>query len=1813
MKKLISVMLLVVLLCEALPVEALAAERGKVLTQDEIARARTLTGLSFGQEANISAYHSGMKPNAGWNASQLRDWLDEKLDKDLNSVCDTFSQAFFTLSDLKQSDPGKYTSFTESELYETAQSMSVQAEALREEMRYYRDQLEQASGVIAEMSRWLTEESSALFGSDQVRYSARIEEAARKIVEIRQYIVENADGWTADIAELQQKQQHSPQGIGTWMTGLLTGNDGLIVESAPITRVSAANTRASRLMRASGLTDDQEATVTVYSDNEVIILLQAEVDGALVAVDGATVTIRDILNPSSQEEEYAYDNGCVLVPINKLTADEFDVFHLEVKIDPTAQGYRDISFEDLDLERGAPYACILTPLDSPANGLGADSPYVYMMSFNSQDIMLSEYEMIYSPANDYEFEIHVGVRNPSGETLPTLLMRYYKNKNTAGLEECWAEPTRQDGDVYVFKGTWKQLFSPNAEEGEQPTFMFGKDASASMTFPSQLRSIKGATDNPINEGTGPDGGVFANVLGEGLSMSFKIPVIDASVSLKLPLRDYLPKLCINPGGYVVIYVGSDMMKDDISKLSWANWQSKDMKEYKRAQKFVEKEGAFANYQAQYGLAKDYYQEKKFKCLGETSLELGWFAVATGRWELDDSIPDILSTDVTLKLGTGMTISLSVSWTISYPVGPVPAYIAITLGISVGFAMEFSLDLSYVNGEFKDWKLRPYSSFTIDIGILLAAQLGFGVKGFLEGFAKLAASLDVILRLSLQEPASITITAALDLTVGVTVFFVTFSKSWNLAKKQLYPSESAGNLLAHYMKAGNDEPEEKEPAYGEPHSYPALAAEATEMFPYASGMEGYPYKVIYVNGNGYAFSIFSVDSGDGKKHSRVGWECLNLSERHTLQEMLNDENVQSSFSTWVDPINERDDYDFDVYSDGRFVYVIATCAKDFDDDGYPVPDDMSTDTTLVKNMIAYVTVLEADDEGSLSYMLSVTQWLSSNNFVFAAASVQGDSTNFRDLSYDSVTRPRIAFARQIWIDPMSDLFDHFEFCGEMTRVAYPNDDSLAGATGFIYQGENQFSFLTDRKVQSAMGDGYERTKVMTFDSADSLSHMRSAQGYSMSFVALSRPKDGGSGDNVIEAFIWSMNTLDNINSRKAIVLEQGAIENLALVRDPEHLGDAGVVLFFTETEVSDDGAEQRRLYGLYVSPTQDAGSSVPSFTVTKYVYDVVIPASRFDVCYIGPVPYLTWVSLAPKKNETDPDVWQSWIMAYDMATNTQSDPAVFAEFKLPQITFDLEYIQEAFDATLSSVMLTGTGTSYLNAVPENMDAIPEELRPKFAPTSLLSFAELLTPSAIPTAAIPKEVVVKAGGFDDMTLGLMNDGNLGITAFDIGMYDVAADGSETLVETMHFDALNPDNSSVTMADDTVVCSGKEAVYRQEDYDNTSRKRDWVLDHETTAYNLHVVKDETTVTTEVVEPSDPQHIMTDVLMPGSVGGYTAAFKIPDDWTGGTRTLRMKVTALSINTNWMRAAALAAGARVNSAFANAAEECATLTYTLNNRTGKLELQKPANATGALADALNSGLYANEIKGASVPLTVQVHDLEVSHRVYRGLGGERWLDISIRNHAATREGMKLVCAVYVDGAEEPSHYINLPYYENAALSHKTQTVSLPVSALVDDPSAHRTARVEILSVDRNERAYANNEFTVYLAGKDTVHFIQQPEDVIVQAGGDASFSVEADGGKKPYSYQWQVLDENHMKWVDQLGATGTTLSLQKVDKKRDGWKLRCVVTDAKGTEIISREATLHVWGDVPTGDSSNLPLYLTIAALALASMVMLWRRRRKV
>ena len=148
--------------------------------------------------------------------------------------------------------------------------------------------------------------------------------------------------------------------------------------------------------------------------------------------------------------------------------------------------------------------------------------------------------------------------------------------------------------------------------------------------------------------------------------------------------------------------------------------------------------------------------------------------------------------------------------------------------------------------------------------------------------------------------------------------------------------------------------------------------------------------------------------------------------------------------------------------------------------------------------------------------------------------------------------------------------------------------------------------------------------------------------------------------------------------------------------------------------------------------------------------------------------------------------------------------------------------------------------------------------------------------------------------------------------------------------------------------------------------------------------------------------------------------------------------------------------------------------------------------------------------------------------------------------------------------------------------------------------------------VDTDENAYANNEFDVFFDGEEEMRIVDQPEDVTVQEGEDVAFDIEVEGGNQPYTYQWQVWDEEHQKWVDIPGFTGPVLSRKDIEMKWDGCRFRCVVTDAEGKQIISQEVTLTVRDKVPTGDNSNLPLYLSVAMMALALAWILRRRIRR-
>ena len=129
---------------------------------------------------------------------------------------------------------------------------------------------------------------------------------------------------------------------------------------------------------------------------------------------------------------------------------------------------------------------------------------------------------------------------------------------------------------------------------------------------------------------------------------------------------------------------------------------------------------------------------------------------------------------------------------------------------------------------------------------------------------------------------------------------------------------------------------------------------------------------------------------------------------------------------------------------------------------------------------------------------------------------------------------------------------------------------------------------------------------------------------------------------------------------------------------------------------------------------------------------------------------------------------------------------------------------------------------------------------------------------------------------------------------------------------------------------------------------------------------------------------------------------------------------------------------------------------------------------------------------------------------------------------------------------------------------------------------------------------------------KDFEYSPRQPESVTAQAGEDVSFDLEAAGGTKPYRYQWQVYDPKTGKWVDLKGFTESTIRREKIEAKWDGARFRCVVTDAAGATVVSDIATLTVRAAVDTGDHSNLPLYLAVAFVALALLLLLRRRAKQ-
>ncbi len=1774
MKKWIAALLALMLLLQALPVTALAtAVSGRPITEAELAKAYAIAGLNDG----AGVFHNGMGVSASMNALQLSDWLEEMQSGDLYSVGHMLARVHSALADLKQSDPETWRQLTQTDeeqaLVERCDALQLEAEDLRQTLRFTQDRLQENVSMVRQMGSLL--DGGLSYDHEIVRYSERIRNASGDIGSLRDEILAGSDAWSAKVDTWQSIVNGSYTGnsavdgaMGDWIDRVFAA--GSVQASAQVKlSTSGASTRASRLSADEGVLANDgltSTTVKVLTKDQLGFQVYNDDDQP---VQGVVIRLRDADSTKDPMSATTGADGIAVFQISAFTVDEDGDMALWMEADAEAAGYRSFCNPTMDVTKGSVNKVCLKANDN--------SPYVYKAAFNKHDIRYNAFEMIYSKNVVENFNFELETRNAT--VAPVLCLLDKHNKETVYTHDA----KRSKGNVYVFRDAWKSIIDP--DNIDEVYFRWGEGGDAIDVL---FTPIRGVFDEPTDKSS-----VIGGLEG-GFGFSFDIPWFPDGVTRSVdvsatPLEDFKLSIAVDPLGSVVLSIGGNT--NWFEKMN-ENWQNKEMADWKKLTKGIEKD--WKHFRENRADLKDHLAARQYPFMSSASLTAGFFLLISATWKEKDG-----KTYLEGKGTVGGTVTFGVD-VICYVVAA-----GIPLFLDFGLSLSLTLALSLVKFNFtleKDpetdrmtvtdfgWGVDLHASFSFNITISLT--LGAGIKGLLTIWVRGSGGF-TFFGSWLEEGFMFTITASAGISGGLTLFF--FSLSMDIVKGEwpLYPKKKSYSLLEHYLPGANADEDEQAANPDEPETYPQLVPEQKAELTDLKGTAG-DFRTLVLGSDVYAIVL---------QDGRIHWYNLVQGVDGDIAGFLPD--CQARYDDGANVAGMKD-YAFDACvasawrsPDARgvqghaedFIAVAGLCAENLDENGRPVAGESAylytlylwraTDGTLVpglngdtRQLTAFRSAQMGGGEGSISDYIGIQP-----DIIQAEYRVKDNSDSAGLHHYRSYEASAL-----IEFHELDDTQDATQETTQATLTLNTtcDDNWDTGINDYVPKIEKYRrlglanTVNSDAAIPSGAGEDYARvfTRYISGDT----------------WVAVSRSEGGNGKDGAIELYSPSkMNA-----AAQSVVLAKGDISRFTVV--PSLSNNSGWTLFYADDAETDEDFNKYMLKGLRISPIKwDLGYD--RFSTVETAYDVDLPTDNFRIRQ-GSSNILYWASTGP----TDPDgkaLYRIHYAAYDSNSNTLSDDTVFAEFSLPD------------GMALRDLFLTENGTWYFTAGgvpdpgPKDNPTITNELKP----LTLYSFPTQMAPVLELKNQVVTDLLVCPGDFDDITVTIMNSGNLPATSLNLDL--MVLDNGEQRVETLHADLMTPRNSFLAMADGTPVVTGEKAFYRLEDFEFTARQRDFVISEQKTNYTYRNGAQESVNK----EDANSEYVKSSFIMPGSKAVFKGSIKIPDDWENDV-TIELRLSSFSSSLNWAGAMAVSNG-RTGSIEAapggdagkptvlSALDDFDEVTWVRDAETSKMMPQ-----AGGTND-----LYGRQFfKAVDIPESLKVsafHDLEVHHRVYRGSGNERMLAITVTDHAHTGESVHLTAAVYVDDAENP-FYVNLPYVPNAVSDNVTHTYDMPISALVD-PNACQKARIVILGLDVEECALSNNEFTLYLDGKpDPLIILRQPRDVTIQEGESASFSVGVTGGVWPYGYQWQIWDAKHKKWVDIPGATGSALSREKVEKKWDGAQFRCVVTDRAGTTVISDSATLHVRDSVDTGDHSNLPLYLSVAVIALALLWLLRRRMRQ-
>lgn len=439
-------------------------------------------------------------------------------------------------------------------------------------------------------------------------------------------------------------------------------------------------------------------------------------------------------------------------------------------------------------------------------------------------------------------------------------------------------------------------------------------------------------------------------------------------------------------------------------------------------------------------------------------------------------------------------------------------------------------------------------------------------------------------------------------------------------------------------------------------------------------------------------------------------------------------------------------------------------------------------------------------------------------------------------------------------------------------------------------------------------------------------------------------------------------------------------------------------------------------------------------------------------------------------------------------------------------------------------------------------------------SLTYFTYRLVMSAELQAAVPNDPCVCAGDYIDLILSVRNTGNLPLSGLDV---KVKKDSQ--VIQTLHINCAQPQESTnkFSTANGDITRTGLYTIRRVDGMYDALNGESWNI----TSTNSNGV------TTQ-------RNVRTTLLMPGDTQSYKAKLLIPADWDG-----KVDLTAEIIQT---------VGVKQFGAL-----------LTENGR-------PLSNALVLTTDATNDDPVLMRLTSEMAHKIVNTnsHDLMLSAQLFNR-EGETYVRVSILNRSGNTGSIVVpTLTSSYNGQTLFSHT-----FQNAMEDDYGYSMDIPLQTLT---AGRRLDELDLnVSSKKNYEEFADADNHVRLSLFPKLYIAQQPESLNLVEKQDALFVVSADGGQRPYRYQWQKLNAEG-RWVDLPGANQNSYQLSKVTLAQSGLTLRCVVTDGAGDSVTSDSAVLSVFSLPQTGDETQPALWMLLAVASAALIALLCFRRRK-